>query len=110
MSGTLLVHYSDGRGRLVLLNVRPDMTAREVLQRLISAEDGYTVLAVDGQVLYDNQLLSEAGVHAGSRLTVEVLCTNPPIPLYGCPTARELPGAVPACMLSTFEGFDTTEL
>ncbi len=30
--------------------------------------------------------------------------------LYGCPTAKETPGIVPACMLTTFEGFCMSEI
>ncbi|MCD7847431.1 MAG: hypothetical protein LUG49_05320 [Oscillospiraceae bacterium] len=42
--------------------------------------------------------------------------TPPPPPpfdmpcLYGCPTAKDLPGAVPDCMLATFDGYKIKEL
>ena len=30
--------------------------------------------------------------------------------LYGCPTANDVPGTVPACMLTAFEGFQHTDV
>ena len=30
--------------------------------------------------------------------------------LYGCPTANDVPGTVPACMLAAFEGFQHTDV
>lgn len=30
--------------------------------------------------------------------------------LYGCPTSKDMPGIVPNCMLSTFDGFVLSEI
>lgn len=32
------------------------------------------------------------------------------VPLYGCPTADDIVGIVPACMLVQFDGYEITEL
>lgn len=32
------------------------------------------------------------------------------VTLYGCPTSKDMPGIVPDCMLSTFDGFVLSEV
>lgn len=34
----------------------------------------------------------------------------PRAPMYGCPSAKDTPGNLPACMLNTFDGFVMTEV
>ena len=36
--------------------------------------------------------------------------SSPMAPLYGCPTAKEVPGIVPDCMLTEFEGYTWEKL
>ena len=34
---------------------------------------------------------------------------SPMAPLYGCPTAKEIPGIAPDCMLTEFDGYTWEE-
>lgn len=49
--------------------------------------------------------IEEMGWENGDELMVSFLAI-----LYGCPTAKELPGLVPECMLSDFKGFIVGEV
>ena len=58
-------------------------------------------------ILYKDRLLTieEANWYDGMHLGL----TRDYV-LYGCPTAKELPGLVPECMLSDFKGFIVGEV
>lgn len=98
------IHPVDGTTVDVTLD--DNMTADDIINELINAgfiqrtSDGYDLSVKGGGWVDGNQALRDGG--AIDKCIVRIV---PLTCAYGCPTAAEIDGIVPECMMATFDGF-----
>lgn len=107
-------------GKEIVAEVLPEITGREVLNFL--TERGFvedtrgmcqlSLLSSTGEYMDEKKTLEEYGVRNGSRVRViqEWIGGRADEILYGCPSAREVEGIVPSCMLDPVGGPEEIEL
>ena len=102
----IVIQYEDRR---ITLNVKDHVSGRRVMEYLWAQnwipDREYAgidqVLLLRGIPIDMFCSLAENGVHDGDALEVaEVNMREDILPLYGCPSAKDLAGIAPACMLT----------
>lgn len=96
--------------QVLKVELDPNLTAESIVNELLainfisdnSPHDGYLLLIKDtGTIIQGSQTLAEGGVRNAGIIRVV-----PNVVAYGCPSAKQVKGLVPDCMLTEFEGLE----